>query len=100
MRQAISTLTVTGSDGVTVTKELVHCCHCGDVIGEGVAMLRARRSGGGDFEWCRDCNAMRHARCVVCRPQEKMCDNVEAGRSASDDGTAVKLYFPAAFPGK
>jgi len=97
MRTAISTLTVTGPDGIDVTKELVHCCHCGGVIGEGVDMLRARRSGGGDFEWCLDCNAMRHARCVECRPQEKMCENVEAGRSPDDDGTSVKLYFPVAF---
>lgn len=81
--------------------EVVHCCHCGLMLGPAEALLHQLSRGENQFGWCSRCNALHHAPgCCECRPQEKGCENVEAGRDWHDDGTAVRLYLPVSFPGK
>lgn len=100
MRKARSFLSATLADGTSVQAELVHCCHCGQAHGSINEELAKRLKGDKHLEFCSRCNALRCVACVACVPQEQMCENVEAGRAPLDNGTAVKLYLPAAFPGK
>lgn len=87
-------------EGVTTQILVEHCCHCGGIIGATEELLYARVRGERGFGWCPRCNALHHSRCVACVPQEQRCENVEAGRSPTDNGTAVTLYLPTSFPGK
>lgn len=92
---------ITLDDG-EIKKEIVvvHCCHCGLILGSAEALLHQRVRGEGNYGWCGRCQAMHHAGCRTCTPQEQGCDNVEAGRAWNDNGTAVKLFLPTTFPGK
>ena len=95
---------ITLDDGGLKTEIVViHCCHCGGLLGTADELLHQRVRGEGAIGFCSRCNAIHHgdrADCRACVPQEQMCDNVEAGRAPLDNGTAVKLFLPTAFPGK
>lgn len=95
-------VTFLGADERPRSVVLVHCCHCGLPLGSAEALLHQRARGEGEYGWCDRCQAMHHGggRCLTCTPQEQACENVEAGRSWSDNGTASKIYLPVAFPGK